>query len=134
MRKEIVHIIVLVLIIGTILTIIRKRKRLHKISPTSISGGIRYDIPYCKKDSFRLSGIGDGTYTLNDLLSNSLDHPQIDHTQILYDGDLRADSGIKYVAPLDDETFKNPHKITVHLYGDLDPHQVRASYTEKKVV
>lgn len=129
MKQEIIRIAIFIIVIGIVVAMskrLRKRKNIHHIPPSSISGGVQYEIPYIKKNFFRLNGVGEKTYTIEDLLLNRINHPDLDYTQVLYDGsDLQSNSMIKYVAS---PPKKVPKTVNIYLAGSIDPKKVKAHY------
>lgn len=129
MRKVFLSTLFLVVVLGIILIrFLRHRGTPH--NPVNITGGLTFEIPYEKYNRFYLTGLsgpsgpsGYPEHTLHDFITNQVSHELLDSTQVLYDGELVADSGIVYSAiPTIDKTLQI---ITLHLYGDLDPKKIR---------
>lgn len=121
MRRNLLGLIVLVSIVVSLLIFLRRRR---KVTPSSLSGGIHYMIPWSCSKTFAITlPKREEKVTLDDLLNNRVTHPNIDYTEVFYDGDLRANSSIKYIAT-DDHQGKN---IIINLAGDLDPNKVSAT-------
>jgi hypothetical protein len=122
MRKVILSVLFFVVILGLIGAAFTKHGDTPQ-HPTSISNGLTYEIPRKHLDRFYLTGLHPRTtHVLRDFLNNSVTHPELESTQLLYDGDLMADSSIMYTSPV----LTNPNVVTLHLRGNLDPKRVRA--------
>lgn len=123
MRKVILSVLFLVVMLGLIGAAFARHKDTPQ-HPTSISGGLTFEIPHAKADRFYLTGLHPNKlYTLQDFLHNSITHPLVDSTQVLYDGELMSDSGIMYM--VQPALSYNPKIVTLHVRGDLDPKKVR---------
>jgi hypothetical protein len=126
-------IITIILTCTLILILLRRRQtRRKKIIPTSLSRGIRYDIPYSKKSLFRLSGLNSTEYSLADLVLNQLTHPSLDHVQVLINDELISDSGIGFSSAAD--MIANPSVVTIYLFGEMDPSVVHAYYIKNDIL
>lgn len=113
----------LILLIAIILvSIYTLRRRRVKIHPVSIANGLTYQIPFEQAKHFRLH-LNQTQYCLEDFLHNQVSHPNIESTEVLYDGDLQANSDIKYQAPPLGEW--KPQEVVLHIHGDITPHQVK---------
>ena len=121
MRRNLLGLIVLVSIIIGLLIFRRRRK----VPPSSLSGGINYMIPWSCANTFSITlPRRTEKVTLDDLLNNRVVHPNIDYTEVFFDGDLRANSSIGYIAP---DNYPNAKNIIINLTGNLDPNMVTAT-------
>lgn len=132
MRKVILSVLFLVVMLGLIGAAFARHKDTPQ-HPISISGGLTFEIPHASANRFYLSGLRRQSqesylaqnYTMEDFLNNRVSHPLIDSTQILYDGELVADSGIMYITPPEMLSKANPKIITLIIRGNMDPKKVR---------
>lgn len=130
MRKVILSVLLLVVLLGFIGATFTSHKDIPQ-HPVSISGGLRFEIPYKQSARFYLTGLIPQTkYELKHFLANQVIHPLIDSTQVLYDDELITDSGINYVTSEID--MIRPKIVTIYLGGDLDPKKIRGFITRKR--
>jgi hypothetical protein len=122
MRKVFLSVLFLIVLLGLIRTAFNRDKPHH---PTSIANGLTFTIPNADRERFYLTGLQPNPlqrYNLTHFINNKVSNAAIDSTQVLYDDDLIADSGIEYVSEVLPE---NPKNITLTVKGDLDPKVVR---------
>lgn len=122
MRKVFLFVLILIILLGFIGSAFASRIDTPH-NPVSIKGGLRFEIPYSKRESFYISGLfPQKRQELKHFLTNEIIHPLIDSTQVLYDGELMANSGINYI---NSDEFQVPKTVTIYLQGDLDPKKIR---------
>jgi hypothetical protein len=83
MRKVILSVLILAILIGFIGATFVSHKDIP-YHPVSISGGLRFEIPYKQRDHFYLTGLIPQTkHELKHFLTNQVIHPLIDNTCVL---------------------------------------------------
>ncbi len=118
--------ILILLIVGFCIAFVIKYRN-RRCYPISMSKGLIFEIPYLEKDKFYVVGINpEVSYDLDAFLNNTVISDHIDYTEILYDGDLQANSSINYIDM--NHSFYRPQTITLGIYGNLNPNQVKAYF------
>jgi len=124
MRKVFLSVLFLIVLLGLIRAAFTQYKDTPH-HPTSIANGLTFIIPGADHERFYLTGLQPNPlqkYNLTHFTNNKVSNAVIDSTQVLYDDDLIADSGIGYISDVLPET---PQNVTLTVNGDLDPKVVR---------
>ena len=126
-------ILFLVFLIIGILILIKKRNKNKVISPTNISNGLTFEIPFENKDKFYIEGLKDKEKLyLKDFLENKVNIVDIENTEdidnisVWFDDDLRADYSTKYIDNQD--IVENYSIVKIDIKGNINHKIVKAKY------